>query len=84
MQIALRCSYGAIGAFRDIAEAPGCAAAVMPDAKGLFPEDHPQYTGIYCRPVRMASAIAVMDQQAPGGPSFDAGKPFTTPFRSTT
>ena len=48
----LRCSYGAIGALRDIAEALGCAVAVMPDAKGLFPEDHPQYTGIYCRPVR--------------------------------
>jgi thiamine pyrophosphate-dependent acetolactate synthase large subunit-like protein len=37
----LRCSYGAIGAFRDIAEALGCAVAVMPDAKGLFPKDHP-------------------------------------------
>jgi hypothetical protein len=34
-------TYGAIGALRDIAEAPGCAAAVMPDAKDLFPEDHP-------------------------------------------
>jgi hypothetical protein len=32
----------------------------------------------------MAGAIAVMDQQAAGGPSFDAEKPFTTPFRSTT
>ena len=42
----LRCSYGAIGAFRDIAEAPGCAVAVMPDTKGLFPKDHPQYIGI--------------------------------------
>jgi hypothetical protein len=48
----LRCSYGASGVFRDLAEAPGCAVAVRPDAKGLFPEDHPQYTGIYCRPVR--------------------------------
>ena len=48
----LHCSYGASGAFRDIAEALGCAVAVMPDAKGLFPEDHPQYIGIYCRPVR--------------------------------
>ncbi len=37
----LRCSYGAIGAFRDITEALGCAVAVMPDAKGVFPEDHP-------------------------------------------
>jgi pyruvate decarboxylase len=41
----LRCSYGTIGALRDIAEALGGAVAVMPDAKGLFPEDHPQYTG---------------------------------------
>jgi pyruvate decarboxylase/indolepyruvate decarboxylase len=37
----LRCSHGAIGAFRDVAEALGCAVAVMPDAKGFFPEDHP-------------------------------------------
>jgi predicted phosphodiesterase len=28
------------------------AVAVMPDAKGLFPEDHPQYIGIYWGPVR--------------------------------
>jgi hypothetical protein len=32
----------------------------------------------------MADAIVVMDQQAAGGPLFDAEKPFTTPFRSTT
>jgi pyruvate decarboxylase len=30
-----------------ISPALGCAVAVMPDAKGLFPEDHPQYIGIY-------------------------------------
>jgi len=30
----------------------------------------------------VAGAIAVVDQQAAGGPSFDAAKPFTTPFRS--
>jgi hypothetical protein len=29
----LRCSYGAIGAIRDIAEALGCALAVMPDGR---------------------------------------------------
>jgi len=34
-------SYGAIGAFRDVAEALGCAVAVMPDAKGLFPRRSP-------------------------------------------
>jgi hypothetical protein len=38
----LRCSYDAIGVFREIAaEALGCAVAVTPDANGSFPEDHP-------------------------------------------
>lgn len=40
-------SYGAIDQFRQLAEAIGCAVAVMPNAKGFFPEDHPQYIGIY-------------------------------------
>ena len=39
--------YGAIDAFRELAEALGCAVAVLPDAKGFFPEDHPQFVGIY-------------------------------------
>ena len=39
--------FGAIDAFRDVAEGLGCAVAVMPSAKGFFPEDHPQYIGIY-------------------------------------
>src|ERR1700683_3482977 len=57
----LRSSYGAIGAFRDVAEALGCAVAAMPDAKGLFPEDHPQYIGIYWGPVSSPGCEAVMD-----------------------
>jgi pyruvate decarboxylase/indolepyruvate decarboxylase len=57
----LRCSHGAIGAFRDVAEALGCAVAVMPDAKGFFPEDHPQYIGIYWGPVSSPGCEAVMD-----------------------
>jgi pyruvate decarboxylase len=57
----LRCSYGAVGAFRDVAEALGCAVAVMPDAKGFFPEDHPQYIGIYWGPVSSPGCEAVMD-----------------------
>ena len=57
----LRCSYGAIDAFRDVAEALGCAVAVMPDAKGFFPEDHPQYIGIYWGPVSSPGCEAVMD-----------------------
>src|SRR5271156_3732965 len=57
----LRCSYGAIGAFRGVAEALGCAVAVMPDAKGFFPEDHPQDIGIYWGPVSSPGCEAVMD-----------------------
>jgi len=37
---------GAQTAFRKLAEALGCAVAVMPAAKGLFPEDHPLFAGI--------------------------------------
>jgi pyruvate decarboxylase len=40
-------SFGAMDAFRELAEALGCAVAVMPAVKGFFPEDHPQYIGIY-------------------------------------
>jgi pyruvate decarboxylase/indolepyruvate decarboxylase len=40
-------AYGAIDAFRELAEALGCGVAVMPDAKGFFPEDHPQFMGVY-------------------------------------
>ena len=37
---------GAQAAFLNLAEALGCAVAVMPSAKGFFPEDHPQFAGI--------------------------------------
>ncbi len=37
---------GAQAAFRKLAEALGCAVAVMPSAKGFFPENHPQFAGI--------------------------------------
>ena len=40
-------SFGAIEAFRELAEAMSCAVAVMPDAKGNFPEEHAQFIGIY-------------------------------------
>lgn len=30
-----------------LADAAGCAVAVMPDAKGMFPEDHPNFVGTY-------------------------------------
>jgi pyruvate decarboxylase len=39
--------YGGIEAFRNLAEAIGCGVAVMPSAKGLFPENHEQFIGVY-------------------------------------
>ncbi|HTX96885.1 MAG TPA: thiamine pyrophosphate-binding protein [Mycobacterium sp.] len=54
-------SYGAIDAFRELAEALGCAVAVMPNAKGFFPEDHPQYAGIYWGEVSSPLCQAIVD-----------------------
>jgi pyruvate decarboxylase/indolepyruvate decarboxylase len=54
-------SYGAIDAFRELAEAMGAAVAVMPNAKGFFPEDHPQYAGIYWGEVSSPQTQAIVD-----------------------
>jgi TPP-dependent 2-oxoacid decarboxylase len=54
-------SYGAIGTFRELAEALGCAVAAMPNAKGFFPEDHPQYAGIYWGEVSTPQCQAIVD-----------------------
>ncbi len=40
-------SAGAVADFLKLAEALGCPMACMPDAKGLIPEDHPQFIGTY-------------------------------------
>jgi pyruvate decarboxylase len=40
-------SHGAVENFRRVAEAVGCAVAVMPSAKSFFSEQHPQFIGIY-------------------------------------
>lgn len=40
-------AYDAIDAFRELAEALGSGVAVMPDAKSFFPEEHPQFIGVY-------------------------------------
>jgi pyruvate decarboxylase len=58
---ALLRSYGAIDAFRELAEKLGCAVAVMPNAKGFFPEDHPQYIGTYWGPVSSPGCEPVLD-----------------------
>lgn len=54
-------SFGAIDAFRELAEKIGCAVAVMPNAKSFFPEDHPQYIGIYWGPVSSPATEPVLD-----------------------
>jgi pyruvate decarboxylase/indolepyruvate decarboxylase len=54
-------SYGAIDAFRELAEAIGCAVAVMPAAKGFFPEDHPQFIGIYWGGVSSPGCEPIVD-----------------------
>jgi pyruvate decarboxylase len=53
--------FGAMDAFRELAEAMGCAVAVMPDAKGFFPEDHPQYVGTYWGSVSSPGCEPVVD-----------------------
>jgi len=54
-------AYGAIDAFRELAEALGCGVAVMPDAKGFFPEDHPQFIGIYWGAVSSPGCEPIVD-----------------------
>ncbi|QLQ78659.1 hypothetical protein HG537_0A09070 [Torulaspora globosa] len=53
-------SAGAEESFLALAEALGCAVAVMPAAKSLFPEDHPQYVGVYWGNVSTKKADAIL------------------------
>ena len=54
-------AYGAIDAFRKLAEALGCPVAVMPDAKSFFPEEHPQFAGIYWGSVSSPGCQAIVE-----------------------
>lgn len=54
-------SYGAIDAFRDLAESLGCAVAVQPSAKSFFPENHPQFIGIYWGSVSSPGCEEIVD-----------------------
>lgn len=56
----LKCA-GAQKAFLRLAEALGCAVAVLPSAKCLFPEDHPQYCGVYWGQVSTKKADAILE-----------------------
>jgi pyruvate decarboxylase len=44
-----------------LAEALGCSVAVMAAAKGFFPEEHPQYVGIYWGEISTHGAQAIVD-----------------------
>ncbi len=55
-------AYGAIGAFQELAEARGCGVAVMPDAKSFFPEDHPQFIGVYWGSVSSPGCEVIVDE----------------------
>lgn len=43
--------WNAFNSFKTLVEKSGYAAATMPNAKGYFPEDHPNYIGTYWGPV---------------------------------
>jgi len=44
-----------------LSAASGAATAIMPDAKGLFPETHPNYVGLWWGQVSSANCAAVVD-----------------------
>ncbi|KAJ9149359.1 Pyruvate decarboxylase [Pleurostoma richardsiae] len=48
-------------AFLELANALGCAVAVMPSAKGFFPEDHAQFVGVFWGQVSTDGADAIID-----------------------
>lgn len=56
----LRAAGAEVEAVR-LAEALGCAVAVMAAAKSFFPEDHPQYIGTYWGEVSSPGTRAVVD-----------------------
>lgn len=65
---------GARGGFEKLADALGCAVAVMPNAKGLFRENHPGFVGTYWGEVSSedcAEVIESSDCQIIAGPIFN-------------
>lgn len=52
---------GALDAFRQFIEASGYAVAMMPNAKGFFPEEHPNFVGIYWGPVSSPGTEAAVE-----------------------
>ena len=52
---------GALEAFLQFVEASGYAVAMMPNAKSFFPENHPNYIGIYWGPVSSPGTDAIVE-----------------------
>ena len=48
-------------AFRKLADAAGYAVATQPAAKGMFPEDHPAFAGLYWGPVSSPGVAAMVE-----------------------
>ncbi|MDX1432157.1 MAG: thiamine pyrophosphate-binding protein [Gammaproteobacteria bacterium] len=65
--------FGAVPAFAKLADACGYAVATMPNAKGLFAEDHPAYMGTYWGSVSSpgcAEIVESSDLYLFAGPTF--------------
>ena len=63
-----------MNAFRDLAEAVGCGVAIMPAAKGFFPEEHAQFIGTYLGSVSSpgcSELIESADSVLAAGPIFN-------------
>lgn len=54
-------SAGAQKELLQLAETMGCAVAVQPAAKGMFPEDHPQFIGIFWGQVSTLASDAIIN-----------------------
>jgi TPP-dependent 2-oxoacid decarboxylase len=52
---------GALEGFRKFVQASGYAVAMMPNAKGFFPETHPNFMGIYWGPVSSPGAASMVE-----------------------
>jgi indolepyruvate decarboxylase len=52
---------GAEKAAVELAEALGCSVAVMAAAKSFFPENHPQFAGIYWGEISSPGAREIVD-----------------------
>jgi len=54
-------SFGAIEAFRELADAAGYGVAVMPNAKGMFDEQNDHFLGIYWGPVGSPGCAEIVE-----------------------